>query len=285
MRKLQDILADQGSMSTIVQLTGVFEAIASTHIAEVKDQVLQAQDFFNELWKIYSQIRVDKLFRFGRQRDEVTNDKELYIIVTSAGGFSGDIDQRLIKEMLDSFKAESNDIIVIGYHGAQLLAQSQVTYKKYFKIPANSRNLNVEPLIKEIRQYKSTVIFYQSYVSLMTQDIKKIEATAALKELSQNNPKGEEIISEETYIFEPSSFDVIMHLERSMLQIMLGQVIFESQLAQYASRFRAMTLANNRSVESLDEVKALYNRTRRERRDTQLKMIINDMRILNKGVR
>jgi F0F1-type ATP synthase gamma subunit len=115
----------------------------------------------------------------------------------------------------------------------------------------------------------------------MTQDIKQIEASAALKELSKNNEGDTEIISEETYIFEPSSYDVIIHLERSMLQIMLSQVIFDSQLAQYASRFRAMTLANNRSVESLGEVRTLYNRTRRERRDTQLKMIINDLRIIN----
>ena len=57
--------------------------------------------------------------------------------------------------------------------------------------------------------------------------------------------EGDDIISERNYIFEPSSFAVVAHLERTMLEISLSQTILESKLAQYASRFRAMSAAKD----------------------------------------
>src|SRR3712207_7285068 len=61
--------------------------------------------------------------------------------------------------------------------------------------------------------------------------------------------------SEATYIFEPSAFVLVDHLERSMMQIALEQLILESKLAQYASRFRAMS-ASHRSEEHTSELQS-----------------------------
>ena len=278
MKQLNDITQEEQNTQTIVQLTNTFENLASMRIAQIKNQVLQAQNFFAEIWNIYIQIRVDKLFRFGRQRNENVFDKELIIIISSAGGFSGDIDHRLIDTTMKQYDKTKQDIIVIGYHGTILLAQGEVAFKKYFKLPEKDININVEPLVREIRKYKSTVVFYQTYVSLMTQDIRRIELQAAIMELSEQASKGSDIISERTYIFEPSTYAVVAHLERSMLQIALSQFIFDSKLAQYASRFRAMSTANDLANTALSDTRLLYNHTKRYIRDEQLKQIINGLR-------
>jgi ATP synthase F1 gamma subunit len=280
-KNLMDIEEERRSMATIVQLTGILEAIASTNISRVKNQVMAAQQFFNELWNIYTQLRVDELFRYGRGTNETASPKDLYIVISSPGGFSGDIDQRLLIEMLSQYDPAKQDIVVIGHHGTVLLAQAGIEYTKYFKLPEGARNINVEPLLEEIKHYQNAKIFYQTYISLMNQDIKSIDATAAIKELSVRAEDNKEVISEATYIFEPSSYDVIAHIERSVLRITLKQVIFDSQLAQYASRFKAMTTANDRAGDVFGEINSLFNRTRRENRDEQSKQIINDMRILN----
>jgi ATP synthase F1 gamma subunit len=278
MKQLSDIAQEEQNMRVIVQLTNTFESLASMRIAQIKNQVLQAQNFFAELWNIYVQIRVDKLFRFGRQSNENVSEKELIIIISSAGGFSGDIDHRLIATMLKQYDKTEQDIIVVGYHGTILLAQAGVAFKKYFKLPEKDTNINVEPLVREIRSYKSTVVFYQTYISLMTQDIRRIELQTAIMELSEQAAKSNDIISEKTYIFEPSAYAVVAHLERSMLQIALSQVIFDSKLAQYASRFRAMSLANDRANTSLSDTVLLYNHTKRYIHDEQLKQIINGLK-------
>ena len=58
MRRPNEIEREEKAMATLTELTSVFEGIASMRIAQVKNQVLQATEFLNELWHIYSQIRV-----------------------------------------------------------------------------------------------------------------------------------------------------------------------------------------------------------------------------------
>ena len=281
MRRPNDIERDVKSIGTLVELTSVFEGIASMRIAQIKNQVLQATEFFNDLWDIYSQLRVDNLFRFGRsQSGEEVLDKDLYIVITAEGGFSGDIDQKLIKVMADSYEKEKQDILVIGHHGAMQLAQRGIGFVKYFKMPTKDKNINVEPIIRYVQKYNKTTVFYQEYISLMVQDVRRIELSAAVQEQGKQLEEKEkkEIITGENTIFEPSMYKVIDHLERSMLQIAMSQLILDSKLAQYASRFRAMTASHERAEESQGEYRLEYNRSKRGIKDQRLKEIINGMR-------
>ena len=279
MKRPEDIAYEQMSMSTLVKLTSVFEGLASMRISQIKNKVLEAQKFFDELWSIYTQLRVDSMFRFGRsQTSHKVIDKELYIIVTSEGGFSGDIDQKLVDLMLSSYDKSKHDIIVIGHHGAVQLAQRGIAYKKYYKLPVKDLNINSEPIIAEVQKYSLTSVFYQTYVSLMVQDVKRISLSNAVQQKGKNVKAGQEIISEDTYIFEPSTYAVVDHLESSMLQIAVSQVILESKLAQYASRFRAMTSSHSRADELLEGLTLDYNRSVRSVKDERLKEIINGLR-------
>ncbi|HSH55758.1 MAG TPA: F0F1 ATP synthase subunit gamma [Candidatus Limnocylindrales bacterium] len=275
MKRPQDILLEENDMNTIVGLTSAFESLASMRISQTKNQVLQSQGFFNELWAMYSQLRVDSLFRFGRSKSDDVIDKGLIIAVTAEGGFSGDIDQRLIKAMLEDYDETKHEIVVIGHHGAIQLAQSHISFMKYFKLPEKDDKINVQPLIQILKTYATTTVYYTSYVSLTSQEIKKIELNSAVQIAGSMAVAQEDIISEKTYIFEPSSFDVVAHLERSMLEITLSQVILDSKLAQYASRFKAMTVAKERADEELKSLHMLYNRTKRNISDERLKEILN----------
>jgi ATP synthase F1 gamma subunit len=279
MRQLTDLARERDAMFTIVELTSAFEGIASMRIAQIKDQVQSSEQFFGELWRIYSQIRVDELFHFGRGQS-VANviEKELMILITSEGSFSGDIDSKLIEEALKHYDKSRNDIIIIGHHGAVQLAQEDVDYIKSYKLPVKDRDINVAPLVAQVQKYASTTVYYQSYVSLMNQEVKSIKLSAAVAERGKTVKASDDVITEQNYIFEPSTYEVIDHLERSMMQITLSEVILESKLAQYASRFRAMTVANDRAGESLDDLTTAYSRARRLLKDERLKEVINGLR-------
>jgi ATP synthase F1 gamma subunit len=279
--RLQEVAEQRLAMDTIVNLTSVFEGLASMKIAQVKNQVLSSQQFFSEIWDIYRQIRVDSLFRFGRTDDKDIIKKQLVMVITAEGGFSGDIDQKLIRWMLETHDPEKQDIIVIGHHGALQLIQAKVGFKKYFTLPSRDTNINVHPLVAEVSKYQSTVVYYQTYVSLMTQEIKRIELQTAVAQqaVAVGDDKPEEVISESTHIFEPSAFDVVAHLERSMTEIALGQVILDSKLAQYASRFRAMSMAKDKSNEMSNDLRLVFNRTKRRIQDERLKEMTNGLRM------
>ncbi len=284
-----EILQELNQTSTIVNLTGIFEGLASMKISQIKNQVMQSQQFFDELWNIYTQLRVDAIFHFGRQTSkEQIIDKELFIVITAEGGFSGDIDQKLIEYMLKSYDKEKNDIIVIGHHGAVQLAQRGVSIKKYYKLPSKDENINVAPIIAQIQKYRVTTAYYQQYVSLMVQDVKKMSMQTAVAAKGATQSKRQtlesletsvtDIISESTYIFEPSTYAVIDHIERSMLAIMTSQIILESKLAQYASRFRAMSAANDKSKETFSDLEMEFHRSKRSIADERLREIIIGMK-------
>lgn len=286
MRRPQEIARDEQAMATLVQLTSSFEGIASMRIAQIKNQVLQSTNFFNTLWGIYSQIHVDAPFQFGRGSTGAhVIDKELYIIITAEGGFSGDIDQKLVQYMLESYDRSKIDIIVVGGHGATQLTQRGIPYKKYFKMPSKDRNINVTPIIQQVGQYRSTKLFYQEYKSLMVQEVKNIELSTAVKERGSSSDQAGETINEQTYIFEPSAYAVAAHLERSMMQIAVSQLILESKLAQYASRFRAMSVSHERADDMKKELHLAYNKARRNVKDERLKEIINGLKRSKSGAK
>lgn len=286
MRQPSLLAREEASMATLAEITGVFEGIASMRIGQIKNQVLQSTKFFNELWEIYSQLRVGDVFSFGRdQTDKDIIQKELFVIITAEGGFSGDIDQKLVDMMLNDHDESKQDIIVIGHHGAIQLAQRGVSYKKYYKLPTRDMNINVTPIIREVRQYKTTKIFYQEYVSLMIQDVKRIELASAVRAISKANDKAEDVINQKNYIFEPSTYAVAAHLERSMMQIAVSQLILESKLAQYASRFKAMSASHQRVDETRNELHVAYNRAKRAVKDERLKEITNGLKKARAGAR
>lgn len=288
MKQPNELISEETAMDTLVELSSAFEGIASMQIAKIKTKVLISTKFFDELWNIYRQLRVDNLFKYGRNTDinQGIIDKELLIIVTSEGGLSGDIDLKLVKTMLEVYDPVKNDIIVIGHHGAIQLDQRKVAFKKYFRLPPQDDHINVMPIVKEIQKYRSTKLFYQEYVTLMNQTVKTITLIKAVQEKSAITVENQDdIISEENYIFEPTSYAVIAHLERSMMHIALSQLIFSSKLAQFASRFRAMSASHQRADEQRTDVQLAVNRAKRAIKDERLKEMLGGINKVKTGAR
>jgi F0F1-type ATP synthase gamma subunit len=200
-------------------------------IAKTKNKVLISNQFFDEVWKIYKQIRVDVLFNFGRQVDEKPIDKELLILITAKGGLSGDIDQRLIRKFLEYYDEQHHDVLVIGHHGALKLKQSHVDYAYYFDLPEGDY-INVDPLMDITRKYSRSRIFYQNYISLGQQTIEEVdlsEVVSSKGRVADLSTVGDDVVSEKTYIFEPSSYAVAAYLENSILRLTISQFIYDEK--------------------------------------------------------
>lgn len=273
MKRPLEIKAEEQAMRTIVSLTSAFESLSSMKIMQTKNKVLISNQFFAEVWNIYKQIRVDVMFNFGRFHLDKPIEKEILILITAPSGLTGDIDQRLIRKLKEYYDPEKHDIIVIGHHGAQQLDREHIHYKLYFDLPKKDY-INVDPLMDEIKKYARSRVFYQHYISLSQQEIKSLDISdeiSSMGKVADLETVGDEVISEKTYIFEPSAYAVAAYLETAMLRLMLAQCIYDSRLAQWASRFRAMTAAKERSVESANDLKMQYNKAKRALVDVRLK--------------
>ena len=125
-----------------------------------------------------------------------------------------------------------------------------------------------------IKKYRRSRIYYQNYVSLSQQSIKEVdlsEVVSSRGKIADLDAIPKDAISEKTYIFEPSAYALTAYLENSILRLTISQFIYDSRLAQVASRFKAMSAAKERSVDTANELRLEFNRAKRNQVDTRLK--------------
>ena len=285
MRRPLEIKAQEASVRSVVSLTSALESLSSMQIAKTKNKVLISNQFFDEVWNIYKQIRVDVFFNFGRTQEEKPINKELLILITAKGGLSGDIDQRLIRRVVEHYDESKNDVLVVGHHGAVKLKQSHIDYQYFFELPEKDY-INVDPLMEIIKKYAKSRIFYQNYISLSEQAIRDVdlsEVVSSKGRVADLDYVGDDVVSEKTYIFEPSSYQVAAYLENSILRLTISQFIYDSRLAQVASRFKAMSAAKERSIETAGLLHTEYNRSKRTQVDTRLKESLAGLKKIRAG--
>jgi len=272
MRRASAIEKEAKEINTIEDLTGIFESLASTQVAKVKNKVELSTDFFKLLWKRYSSIRIDPKTRITNRPLADADAKQAYIIISAEAGLSGEIDQRLIETMLQSYNSDTTDIIVLGSHGANQLSQRNIPYVRFFKVPESDHYIDVSPVINAILPYSKTIVYFEEYVSLSVQNIHSIDLVSSMRDMSEGAE--EDIMTAYNTIFEPSLDEIADQMEITMMKLALSQTILESSLAQAASRFNAMAVAKKRAGELIDDYMLEFHRAKRSESDRQMREVM-----------
>lgn len=272
MRRASAIEKEAREINTIEDLTGIFESLASTQVAKIKNKVELSTDFFKLLWKRYSSIRIDPKTRITNRQLAEDDAKQAFIIISAEAGLSGEIDQRLIENMLQSYDPETTDIIVLGSHGANQLSQRNIPYVRFFKVPESDHYIDVSPVIDAILPYRKTIVYFEEYVSLSVQNIKSIDLVSSMRSMSED--VDDDIMTAANTIFEPSLNEIADQMEITMMKLALSQTILESSLAQAASRFNAMAVAKKRAGELIDDYMLEFHRAKRSESDRQMREVM-----------
>lgn len=271
MRRASAIEKEVAEISTVQDLTSVFESLASTQVAKVKSKVELSKTFFQLLWQRYSSIRVDPKTRITN-RELGVDDRQVFVVISAEAGLSGDIDQRLIETMSHSYDPKTTDIIVLGSHGASQLTQRGLPYVRFFKVPESDHYIDVTPVIEAVIEYNKIIVFYEEYVSLGVQNIQSIDLISSMKSMSEDAL--EDAMTANDTIFEPSLDVIADEMEMTMMTLALSQTILESSLAQAASRFNAMAVAKKRAGELVGEFVMEFHRAKRSESDRRLREVM-----------
>ena len=270
MRRANIIEKDITSIGTLKNLTNVFESLASNQVAKVKHRAGLGHEFFQMIWKYYTAIRVDPKKRLLNRPE--TNGRTVFILISAEAGLSGDLDVRTIDAMQKKYSPETTDIIVLGSHGANQLSQREIPYIKFFQTPESDGFINVEPIINIVKDYSRIVVYYAEYISLGQQEVRTVDLLSQIQEMGENFEEG--VITDDDTIFEPSLNEIALRLEATMMNLALSQTILQSKLAQAASRFNAMTVAEDRASELLGDYKLEFHRAKRSENDTRLREVL-----------
>lgn len=273
MRRASAIEKDAADITTIEDLTAVFESLASTQVGKVKSKVELSKEFFRLLWARYSSLRVDPSTRITqRQLGEKGAKEKVFIVISAEAGLSGDIDQRLINVMERAYDPKTTDIIVLGSHGANQLSQRGIPYVRFFQVPETDSYIDVSPVIEAVAPYAKVIVYYEEYVSLGVQDIQSIDLMSSVQEMSEGVT--EDTMTAEDTIFEPSIDEIADQMEITMMTLALSQTILESGLAQAASRFNAMAVAKKRAGELRGDFMLEFHRAKRSESDRRMREVM-----------
>jgi F-type H+-transporting ATPase subunit gamma len=271
MRRANIIEKDMEGIGTLKDLTNVFESLASTQVAKVKSKAQLSQDFFNLLWQRYTAIRIDPSSRITSDK-RGANERTVMILISAEAGLSGDLDMRMIESMQSNYNPDTTDIIVLGSHGAGQLSQRGIPYIRFFHVPESDNYVDVSPVIEAAKDYDKIIVYYEEYLSLGQQEVRSIDLISHLKDMSDE--ADEDTMTAEDTIFEPSLDEIADQMEQTMMSLALSQTILQSGLAQAASRFNAMTVAEDRAGELLGEYKLEYHRSKRAENDRRLREVL-----------
>lgn len=271
MRRANIIEKDMQGIGTLKDLTNVFESLASTQVAKVKTKAKLSQDFFNLLWQRYTAIRIDPSRRITSS-DREDNNRTAMILISAEAGLSGDLDMRMIESMQSNYDPENTDIVVLGSHGASQLSQRGIPYMRFFQVPESDNYVDVSPVIEAVKNYSKIIVYYEEYLSLGQQEVRSIDLISHLKDMSDE--ADEDTMTADDTIFEPSLDEIAEQMEQTMMSLALSQTILQSGLAQAASRFNAMTVAEDRAGELLGEYKLEYHRSKRAEGDRRLREVL-----------
>lgn len=260
-KKHEDVMA-------IAKTAGIFENVASIRLRQIKEQVLASRGFFNRLWAIYTSLRIDEkqAQAFGHS---ATTDRQVMVLISSNFSLVGQVDAKLIDVCLKVYNPKTTDLIMIGQHGERLLKERGVTPTQSFPLPDITKPIDIENIVTLLANYAAPVVYYPSYISLSEQEIVSftlVEAVATLSDAEQReHPEG--LIYAHECIFEPSEEELIAYLESMMVQAILTEVILEASLAHFASRFTAMSFAEDRADEIDKNLTRIAKRLRRFEHD------------------
>jgi ATP synthase F1 gamma subunit len=278
MRRSINIQQDLDQIRTVEDLTEVFESIASLRIAKIRNRVVASKTFFAELWQTYQGLRIDPKKRITHEYRQ-KNGRTVFLAITGEGNLSGDADEQIITQLLESRnEPDKTDIVVIGNHGTIILHRHSIDPFRTFALPLSDSNFSVSDIIETLEPYQHIAVFYQTYDSLRVQKVERIELVSAVRELSEDVADTSATVSSRDYIFEPDINKIIDYMESVMLGVALIQVIMESKLAQYANRFNTMSRAKQRAKDLGGDYQRQFYHAKRAEVDERLKEIIKMVR-------
>lgn len=272
MRRPGVIEKEMNSIGTLRDLTNVFESLASTQVAKVKDKVQLSESFFDLLWQRYTSLRVDPKQRITGRDGVGDNGRNALVLISAEAGLSGDLDMRMIESMQADYDPSNTDIVVLGSHGASQLSQRGIPYIKFFQLPETDQYIDVSPVIEVVQPYEKITVYYEEYLSLGEQEVRSINLVTHIQTMSEN--ADEDVMTANDTIFEPSIDEIADEMEASMMSLALSQTILQSGLAQAASRFNAMTVAEDRAGELLRDYTMEFHRSKRAESDRRLREVL-----------
>lgn len=257
MQSQNSILEEQNFLGTLKTIATAYQEISVMKMKQTRNSIEFARNFVDTLKDVFESLKFSYPI-IKKRKDDRVNKGVAKILITANARFHGDILRRIYNAFLAD-EHPGSEILIVGRIGKDFILQhdSSAQYK-YYDIPDNNMTLqDMRKLIEDLMEYETIYVYYAQFRTVVNQEIIAAEIPSIYSLLEKeeqeeklHKPKGLVPL----YLFEPSGEVIADFMNDSVRASLTRQTLFETQLARYASRIKAMdALLHN--IE--DEVKVL----------------------------
>ncbi|HZE87417.1 MAG TPA: FoF1 ATP synthase subunit gamma [Methylomirabilota bacterium] len=255
-------------------LTQAYQEHAIVQINFARYSVISSREFMEELDEIFFNVKTSyqtylEAIREKREAKTIRNlhknGKDVLILLSSNGKFYGDLITKVCRLFAEQAKTTKADLVIVGKEGKKFFEQTGI--KKpfaYFEIPDTNVTLNMlKPLIHQIIVYQKVSIFYGKFDNIIIQEPVESSLSGDMPNMQKDE---EEKDKKANFLFEPTVEHIMEFFESQIFSLLLNQTVNEGKLARFASRVKAMELAQNNIQKQITFL------THRERRIKSMEM-------------
>jgi len=262
------------SINTNRKITNAMRLISMSLYAKLEKKNLATIQYKNRIETIFvNAIKANPSWKNPIiMQNDLLDSNPLYIFIASTKGFCGSFNNNLIQHFKINFFKEEHQSIHFVTVGKK--ATTYIKDKPFGKMILSFDNLNLKNYVSicdEILQiitsaqapYSSINVYSNSFVNFFIQKPQKISLTPInLKNLiSQKEDKSKENQIDEI-IWEGDQNKILDHLAIKYLRTQILHFLFQSLLAEQASRFVAMDAATTNADKILEKLTRNYNKSR-----------------------
>lgn len=252
---------DLDFLTVLRTLAVAYEDISIIKMQQTRNTILQARTYVQYLKNILEFIQTGGSYTPSEARNKKKKKELATVVITANTKFQGDITRRIF-DYFSHNTPKAGDIYVIGKIGKEFMHEydKSINYIDFEVSDIDISMADLKPFLHHLLQYKKINVYYGLFKNLITQeptsidigniDLLSPEEIAQLRRV-KNMP---------TFIFEPSVEEISTFVNDNSVALMLLQTIYETQLARFASRMKAM----DSLIQRVDEDSLTIKHTQRK---------------------
>lgn len=258
------------SIETIKKMTHAMRLIAMSAHSRLRQKKNSLELYKNSFQALWSRVQ-----NITNSRDTVTNSntntKQLIILVGSTKGLCGTFNTMLFRyfELESKNLAANADTIAIGKFASDYLRRTNRTFIQSYDDFNQTNFVSIAYSIVNIIldsdiNYNSVILFANYSRTFFSQFPHKVDLIPldSLNSVESNKSNSTDISNNQEYLLEQSPQELTDTIFRLVLAVKIQELLFESLIAEQASRFLSMDAATRSANDLLNSMKLEYNKIR-----------------------
>jgi len=272
-------------MDQMKNIAEAYEEISIINIKKTRKKVVGTRDFLDSVRDVYLDVKYSHDALLGKLNSEQASKSDahmkgakklktrpLAMLLTPNAKMYGDIVRQVFDEFYEFVKDRDVDIAVVGRLGYEMLNELDPNRKPlFFELPdAGVSSAELKPILFNLLEYETVSVFHGRYQTVITQMPTVSYISGKDVFIDKDIDKVQEAKSHHSeYLFEPSLEEISSFFGDQFFSVVFKQAYHESQLAQFASRLRAMESALDQVGEDTKKLQRASHRFRRREQSKQ----------------